>query len=102
MAAMKRKNRIFEEMRETVRGLRKIGLIKSEVSFGDDLKKSLAEATKRNIAWQFEDSLEETLEDIEDVELAEQRLKNIRDGKSKTVSLIAKQEKHHEKDNSRM
>ncbi|MFA7347828.1 MAG: DUF6290 family protein [Desulfurivibrionaceae bacterium] len=67
------------------------------VRLPDDLEarlNTLAKTTNRPKSFYVREALERSLEDIEDIYLAEKRLEDIRAGKSKTVSLGEVMKRH--------
>jgi len=63
----------------------------------DDLEarlNTLAKTTNRPKSFYVREALERSLEDIEDIYLAEKRLEDIRAGKSKTVPLEEVMKRH--------
>jgi len=67
------------------------------VRLPDDLEarlNTLAKTTNRPKSFYVREALERSLEDIEDIYLAEKRLEDIRAGKSKTVPLEEVMKRH--------
>ena len=60
----------------------------------EDRLNNLAKTTNRPKSFYVREALERSIEDIEDIYLAEKRLEDIRAGKSKTVPLAEVMKRH--------